>query len=76
MNIKFEGIDVFYRPIFKAVGNKNRYGSVDHLFDHDCLEDEVLKEITEDDLVYFGKSFGCEPWGTDAGNIKIVRVTK
>ncbi len=73
LKIKFEGIDYWNRPIFKSINGKDRYGSVNKLFNQNMREDAVLEEIVEDDLLYFGNSFGCEPMGDPAGNIKIVR---
>lgn len=65
INIKFEGIDGFCRPIFKAEDSNLRYGSVNKLFSATATEEEVKKEITTDDLLYFGRHFGCEPLGND-----------
>ena len=73
MDIQFEGIDAFSRPIFKAINNNNRYGSTNHLFDYNSSENEILKEINKYDLTYFGQSFGCEPWGTNPGDINIIK---
>lgn len=72
--IKFFGIDRFNRPVFKSL-DKNRtfYGSVHKLFSYGDTEEEVLKQITEDDLCYFGSQFDCEPYGTPVDNLKIVR---
>jgi len=72
-DIVFEGIDRFNRPIFKAKEHRDRYGSTEKLFDYGASEDEVLDVIDENDLCFFGSSFGCEPMGTPAYEIKIVR---
>lgn len=73
IKIKFKGIDGWNRPVFKTLEAPYRYfGSVTTLFDYGVTEDDVLKKIDEDDLVYFGNSFDCEPMGTDSGNIEIV----
>ena len=70
----FEGVDYWDRPVFKDVDSRDRYGSVDVLFNFESSEDTVLKHMTESDLVYFGKAFGCEPMGTPApANIRIKR---
>ncbi len=74
--IKFEGIDRWNRPIFKSLETKSRYGSVDHLFNDDSTEDDVLAIITEKDLLFFGNNFGCEPMGDPTKNLKIVRMFK
>ena len=70
VNIKFEGIDDWHRPIFKSEKN-NRYGDVN------CTKtgkpDEV-KEFYRKNiylLEYFGNRFGCEPNG---GYIKGVEL--
>jgi len=68
IEIKFEGVDDWGRPIFKQVNSKNRFGSTDKL----CYTEEEINSITEQDLTWFGTSFNCEPMGSLAGNIKIV----
>ena len=70
--IKFECIDYFNRPVFKSVKNRNRFGSVDKLFSHGDTEADVLREVTEADLCFFGTSRNCEPMGTSAGNVEII----
>jgi len=70
--VRFEGIDDFNRPIFKSIQFRNRFGSVNKLFDYGATEEEVLKTITEADLCYFGTSFNCEPMGDYVDNIKII----
>ena len=74
IEIKFEGLDFFGRPIFKSLKTESRYGSTDILFNDYVTEQEVLKKITEKDLCYFGNSFGCEPMGDFITNIKIKRI--
>jgi hypothetical protein len=70
MEVKFEGIDSFNRPIFREVAGKygksstRRFGCVNKLFDYDTPESEVLKEVSEKDLLFFGNKFGCEPMGS------------
>ena len=68
IQIKFEGIDFWERPIYKQIDSNNRFGSIDKL----CNTIEEIKAITESDLVFFGTSFDCEPWGDPPGNIKII----
>jgi len=64
--VRFEGIDDFNRPVFKALDNRNRYGSTDELFSHDAKEKYVLRCMGEiKTLTYFGKRFNCEPNGGD-----------
>ena len=74
MKVNFEGIDDFNRPIFKGIDSNQRFGSVDFLFGYESTEKEVLETITEEDLLYFGNHFGCEPMGTPPINtIKIIK---
>lgn len=70
--VKYVGIDGWNRPIFRAAKSEF-YGATDILFDRDATEEEVLARVTEADLTYFGSKFGCEPMGTPAGNVVIVR---
>ena len=60
----FYGIDSWNRPIFKAVGEKKFFGSTDKLFGYSAKIEEVLKEVTNKDLLYFGDEFDCEPCGS------------
>jgi len=76
MNIQFEGIDDFNRPIFKGIDSNQRFGSVDFLFGYESTEKEVLDVISEEDLLYFGNTFECEPMGSAAPEINIVRKNK
>lgn len=73
IKIEFKGIDSWNRPVFKSLEKPYRYyGSVNALFDDDATEEKVLSELDEDGLVYFGDHFGCEPMGSNSGNIEIV----
>ena len=70
IKVVFEGIDSWNRAVFKSINSKERFGSTDKLVN---TEDEAKALITEQDLVYFGNSFGCEPMGwTPQYAIKIV----
>ena len=60
--LKFEGIDNWNRPIFKDLNN-NRYGSVCTLFRFTATYEDVIKKLSVFNLSYFGKTFGCEPFG-------------
>jgi len=73
VKVKFEGIDSWNRPVFKSLLSKSRYGSVDILFDYNTTELKVLEKINEDNLLFFGDSFGCEPMGDTVTNLEIVR---
>jgi len=44
IEIKFEGLDFFGRPIFKSLKTESRYGSTDILFNDYVTEQEVLKK--------------------------------
>lgn len=70
--LKFVGIGNWNRAIFKD-NNENYFGNYDILFSYNATEEEVLKKITENDIYYFGQSFGCEPLGTkiDPNKIKL-----
>jgi hypothetical protein len=79
IEIKFEGIDNWNRPIFKDVNSKWRFGDVNNLFSyHDIEEDDKFKQFLVDYkktpnyyLQYFGSSFGCEPNGGLADDIQL-----
>lgn len=72
--VKFGGIDSFNRPVFVNINNpKDIYGSTDILFAFGSTEADVLAKVTEDDLCYFGNHLDCEPMGTPAGEIIILR---
>lgn len=71
--IRYEGIDGWNRPVFKSVKYRNRFGSVHKLFSLNATKEEVLREITEEDLCFFGTSFGCEPMGNTVSDIIIVK---
>ena len=74
IKIEFVGVDSWGKATFRSVEKPYRfYGSVYSLFSDNATEEEVLKEIDEDSMCYFGSSFGCEPEGTQTGNIKIVK---
>lgn len=73
IKIKFVGVDSWGKANFKTIQKPYRFfGSVNHLFSDSATAEDVLKEIDEDDMCYFGNSFGCEPMGTLSGNIKII----
>jgi hypothetical protein len=66
IKVRFAGIDSWNRPVFKD-DRGNYYGSVEILFDYYATAEQVqekLEKIVDLDLLYFGKSFGCEPWGS------------
>ena len=72
MEVTYVGIDSWNRPVFKDKNN-NYYGSTDKIFDYDATKEDVLKVVTETDLLYFGRSFDCEPWGDRVEGLVIVR---
>lgn len=70
INLKFEGIDDWFRPIFKDIDSRDRYGDVTcSKTGKPAVVIEYYKEHL-DLLEYFGHSFGCEPnGGLDKGLI-------
>lgn len=72
IQVMFVNIDDWNRPIFKDTTKKAYYGSLDKLFPYGESEEEVLKQVTQEDLTYFGSSFNCEPWGGEC-EVEIVR---
>jgi hypothetical protein len=70
--VKFVNIDSFNRPVFRDAEG-NYYGCTEELFPYETSEQEVLDRIDENDLVFFGRKFCCEPMGTTVTNLKIVR---
>jgi len=61
--VQYYGIDSWNRPVFKAEGRDAYFGSLDKLYGYDTPLEVIQKEITEDDLSYFGNHFDCEPYG-------------
>jgi hypothetical protein len=73
IKVKYCGSDHFYRPIFKDVAKEVYYGSTHILLSNHDFKVRGKESLTENDLVYFGNSFGCEPMGTTpAGTLEIV----
>ena len=73
--ITFVGIDSWNRPIFKSVDFPRKYfGATDVLFSYNVDEPEVLSRISTEDLTYFGNEFGCEPMGTAATGLVIIKT--
>lgn len=65
--VKFHGIDGFNRAVFKEVREDKKhfyYGRTFGLFSYHATEQEVLESVKDEELTYFGRSFGCEPMGT------------
>lgn len=79
VEIKFEGIDDWNRPVFKDTKSNIRYGDVNNLFSYHDIEEndkwkktlKLYKENPHFYLEYFGRSFGCEPNGGLPKNIKL-----
>jgi len=73
MDIRFEGVDSFNRPVFKSIDSNYRFGSVDTLFSHSDTEEFIVKYFKNnlEELEYFGRSFGCEPIGGMLSNVKL-----
>lgn len=75
IDIKFEGIDSWNRPVFKDTNSRRRYGSITELMGNSIRQSQnILKGITIDDLCYFGTSFDCEPDGNVPTDI--IRIIK
>jgi hypothetical protein len=73
--ITFVGIDGWNRPIFQSIDHPGRYyGATDVLFSLNAEESEVLARISTEDLTYFGNKFGCEPMGTAAAGLVIIKT--
>jgi len=72
IQFKFEGVDYWSRPVFKAIGSDVRIGSLDILFPNkDIAPNKTIEEITnyfkdnKDKLCYFGMTFDeDDPMGT------------
>jgi hypothetical protein len=71
--LKFEGIDDWNRAIFKDQNN-NRFGNTSKLLSWKSTYEQVRKMISENDIEYFGSTFGCEPEGGKINPDKIVLV--
>jgi hypothetical protein len=70
IDVVFECVDYWNRPIFKSVSTDDRFGSTDNLV-RDV--EEAKERVTERDLSYFGSHFDCEPMGTTpSGPLRIV----
>lgn len=78
--LKFKTIDDWNRPVFKLIDKEKKYknchyfGSVDILFNYGATGEEVLKKVTEKDIVYFGIKINDDPLGTeiDPNKIKLI----
>lgn len=64
LRVQYEGIDYWGRAVFVNTETKARYGCLEKLFNAMTPETEVLETVTSNDLVFFGNSFGCEPFGS------------
>jgi hypothetical protein len=75
--LKFIGIDSWHRPVFKAIDAPFYCGSIDHLFDPSVPQDDIIEFFEgtiADHLVYFGKTFDCEPMGTSLAGFIVVII--
>ncbi len=61
--LEYVGIDDWGRPVFVDKATGRYYGSVDRIFNDGTDADDVVPFLTEKDLCYFGRYFGCEPMG-------------
>ena len=69
IKVEYLNIDSWNRPVFREIkkgrGKKAHYGCLGKLFPYGESEKEVLKQVTAEDLCYFGNHFDCEPHGYD-----------
>lgn len=78
ITVEFYGIDSWNRPIFKDVNDKRFFGSTWNLYGYG-EEEQAIEFYSNDEnlqsLVYFGRSFDCEPLGIGLKelNIKLER---
>lgn len=76
--LKYIGIDYWSRPIFKDK-NDNLFCSLNKLFPDGASFEDVTgtngQEVTERDIVYFGRDLDDDPMGTsiDPNKIKLVK---
>ena len=63
IQIKFEGVDNWNRPVFKDLNSSARFGSVDKLFSYDSTSEQATDYFKNNmgEIEYFGQHFGCEP---------------
>jgi hypothetical protein len=73
VEIIFEGIDSFNRPVFKEKCGNARFGSVTELFRFESKKFGVSAYFSAhpETLEYFGTRFGCEPSGGLNEKIKL-----
>lgn len=71
VNIKFEGIDILSRPIFKEVKSSARFGDCDGTSNRQPMEIIAYYRNNINKLQYFGRAFGCEPNGGLDSNIQL-----
>jgi len=63
ITVKFERIDKMGRPVFKSISSNKRYGSLDKLFYKYATQEDILRDVKDNDLVSFGNKKDCEPQG-------------
>jgi len=73
MKFKYKGIDRFGRPVFVSK-EQIHIGSVNILFNYGATSQEVMNRIKGEELVYFGRTFNCEPEGTKIDLTKVELV--
>lgn len=65
-DLKFRGIDDWYRPVFKDVDSSIHFGDVHKLWTWEEAKDGKIQEyyrLHPEALEYFVTSFNCEPTG-------------
>ena len=70
IQIKFKGLDDWFRPVFKVQDKKVYLGDCEKLWTFDELgeDNEIINQYyreNPDALVIFGSKFNCEPMGTN-----------
>jgi len=63
VHLKLEGVDDWFRPVFKDVNSSDRYGDVTCSKTGKPLDVIEYYKHNMEKLEYFGTSFGCEPEG-------------
>lgn len=69
--LEFVGIDDWNRPVFKEIGTRLYFGSLDILFHYQETEAKIKEKVSEKDLLYFGTDPDGDPMGTSPGVIRI-----
>jgi len=69
LELQYQGLDIFCRPVFFDPKKGRYFGDIEHLFAPTTTKKEVLAFYATLPLplnryiIFFGWSFGCEPEG-------------